>query len=226
MKRLLRARPPFVAAYERAKVDMRTPWRETEFVALDFEATGLDLRHDEVVSFGAVLVRSGRVVVGTSEYALVRPATPVPGTSSIVHSIRNQDLAAAMDPGDAAQQLIELLTGRVLLAHAAWVEVAFLRRLLRLHHARFRTPVIDTAALSRALGLRPRIGEREPELEALAVQLGMPVHESHHALGDAMTTAQIFLMLAASVEREQSGSGPLSVGALQSLTHSYALLRS
>lgn len=30
-----------------------TPWREAEFCVFDFETTGLNLRRDEIVSYGA-----------------------------------------------------------------------------------------------------------------------------------------------------------------------------
>ena len=39
------------------------PWREIEYVALDFETTGLDFRSDTVISYGVVPVRHGRAIV-------------------------------------------------------------------------------------------------------------------------------------------------------------------
>ncbi|GAA4711491.1 hypothetical protein [Phytohabitans rumicis] len=39
----------------------RTPWREAEFCVLDLETTGLDLRRDEIVAYGAAIVRPGPV---------------------------------------------------------------------------------------------------------------------------------------------------------------------
>lgn len=217
-------RPAFVHAYERAVANTRASWRETELLALDFEATGLDLARDDVISFGAVPIRDGRVMAGGQRYSLLKPTKPIPPTSSIVHRIRNQDLALARDAADVAEELIGLLAGRVLVAHAAWVEVAFLKRLLSLHNARLLAPVVDTAALARALDLVPRIAHREPDLESLAGTLGVPVHDPHHALGDALTTAQVFLVLASRLERQQR-SGVLDVATLVNLTNQYALLR-
>ncbi len=218
-----RSRPAFVHEYERAVVDEGACWRDVELLALDFEATGLDLEEDDVISFGSVLIRNGRMIAGEQRYELLKPTKPIPGQSSVVHRIRNQDLERAQDPGVAARELIGLLAGRVLVAHAAWVEVAFLRRLLRLHRAKLLAPVIDTAALSRALGLAPRIAQREPDLEALAERLGLPVHDPHHALGDAITTAQVFLVLANRLEREQLGEA-LDIATLANLTRLYPLL--
>ena len=90
------------------------------------------------------------------------------------------------------------MTGRVLVAHAAWVERAFLGRLLRTRGARLRGAVIDTSVLGR-LWLAERDG-RAPatlSLTALAAALGLPIHRPHRAAGDALTTAQAFIALAA-----------------------------
>src|SRR5687768_4088207 len=43
----------------------RTPWREAEFCVVDLETTGLDLRRDDVVSYGAVIVRQARIPTWT-----------------------------------------------------------------------------------------------------------------------------------------------------------------
>lgn len=215
-------REPFVRAYERAKVDVRLHWRAAQFVALDFEATGLDLQRDDIISFGAVPIASGRMLVGGQAHSYVQPTRLVPADSSKIHRIRNVDLEGAPTAFDVTAQLVRLLTGRAVVAHAAWVEVAFLQRLLTLHNTKLVSPVIDTAALARALGLAPRIESHEPHLEALAETLGVPVHDPHHALGDALTTAQVFLVLISRLERVH---GPLSVDALQQMSRLHALLR-
>lgn len=203
--------------------DEHLSWRDAEFLALDFEATGLDLKRDDVVSFGAVPIRGSRIMIGEQTYSLVRPTRPVPPESSKFHVIRNQDLADAPTADKAAEALLSLLRGRVLLAHAAWVEVAFLRRLFQRHGVAFSTPIVDTAALARSLGMRPRIDTHEPHLETLAIELGVPVHDPHHALGDAVTTAQAFLVLASRIEANRAE--PLTVADLVNTSREFALLR-
>lgn len=215
-------REPFVHEYERTVIDETLPWREAQFLCLDFEATGLDLNLDDVISYGSVPIAQGRMMVGGQAYSLVRPTKAVPATSSVIHRIRNMDLEGAPDAWAAAAELVRQLSGRALVAHAAWVEVAFLKRLLRLQNTRLLVPVIDTASLARALELRPRISKHEPHLESLAQSLGLPVHAPHHALGDALTTAQVFLVL---VSRLQQERGPMTVGELANLSRQYGLLR-
>ncbi len=177
------------------------PWREGEYCAVDVETTGLDLAEDAIVSYGAVLVRSGRVVVAERAYGLVRPGRPVSVSSVSVHTLRDADLADAVGQEEAAGVVQQLLHGRVLVAHAVWIERALLDRALRARGARLRGPYVDTAALARAAGLADAGSRREPSLELVADRLGVPAHSPHHALGDALTTAQVFVVLASRLER-------------------------
>jgi DNA polymerase-3 subunit epsilon len=111
-------------------------------------------------------------------------------------------------------RLRDHVAGSALVAHAAWVERAFLNRALRPLGERVPDRLVDTAALARHLGLVER-SEREPSLEALARQLRLPVHTPHHALGDAVTTAEVFLVEATAIETR---SGAASVDQLLALS--------
>jgi DNA polymerase-3 subunit epsilon len=106
----------------------------------------------------------------------------------------------------------------VLVAHAAWVERAFLDRVLRGRGHRIGRTVVDTAALLRACRLADATSSAEPNLEAAARRLGLPVHTPHHALGDAFTTAQLFLALATRLERER----PMTVRDLSAISRHHA----
>jgi len=84
----------------------------------------------------------------------------------------------------------------VLIAHAAWIEQAFLGRAFRQYGHHLQCRVIDTAAMARTAHMRTAECRGEPDLERLATELGLPVDCPHHALGDAITTAHVFLALA------------------------------
>lgn len=181
--------------------DPRTPWREAEFCVIDLETTGLDLRRDEVVSYGAAIVRHARIPCGEVVYRQLRPSRPISIGAMTVHGLRAADLAGAARIDEALNELVGLLAGRVPVAHAAWVERAFLDRALARHGRWLHRVMVDTAALLRATRLDGGQGGREPSLEAAARRLRLPVHTPHHALGDAFTTAQLLLALATRMER-------------------------
>jgi DNA polymerase-3 subunit epsilon len=177
-------------------------------VVVDLEATGLDPRVDEVLSFAAVPVEGGRIVAEATVRGLVRPAAPPPRHSVEIHGLRTSDLATA--PA-ALAPLAAALAGRVPVAHAAWIEREFLVPCLRELGVRPPRRFVDTAVLWRLLCVE----RREPDpgvcsLASVAAALGLPTHRPHEAEGDALTTAQVFLALATHLESHGRGT----VGAL------------
>lgn len=206
-------------------IDLRAHWRDARYCAVDVETTGLDLRRDSIVSVGCAGISDGRIVCSDSYYSLIRPGCPVSVASMRIHCLRPADLEDAPTARDVGQEVARRLAGRIVVAHAAWIERAFLSKLLRQVGARFAAPVIDTAALARALGYAPSSPEsREPSLELLARQLSLPVYQPHHALGDALTTAIVFLAMVAKAEKPASSAGlePVSTRSLLALSAQHA----
>jgi DNA polymerase-3 subunit epsilon len=179
----------------------RTPWRLAHFCVVDLELSGLDPRRDEIISFAAVPVDAGRVVAGNAVYGLCRSTRPLPEESVLVHGIRTVDLADAPPLDEAIRPLVAIMAGRVMVAHAAWIERSFLSPVLRRQGVRLRPPVVDTRELGELLALEQGIPFTGSSLSDLARGLGLPVHRPHHALGDALTTAQAFIALATHLER-------------------------
>lgn len=203
---------PVARAYASATAQgRRTPWREASFCVVDLETTGLDPRHDEVVSFAALAVDDGRVRLDTALDRIVRPTRPVSVASVRIHGLRRSDLDHAPVIDEVIDELLATLTGRVLVAHATWVERAFLRPVLRRAGVRLRRPLVDTALLGRLwLQLRDGDSPRRLGLARLCEALGLPSHRPHTAMGDALSTAQAFLALATNLEAE----GPETVASL------------
>lgn len=183
--------------FRRRDDPLNAPWRTVDYVVVDLETTGLDLRRDAIASYGATVIEDGRMIAARNVYGLVHPERTLSPKSITIHTLRPADLADAPPLSDAVKILDALLADRVLVAHAAWIEQSFLSRAFKAHGKRLRCKVIDTAAMARAAGLVASHASGEPDLERLATQLGLPVDTPHHALGDAITTAQIFLALVA-----------------------------
>ena len=181
-------------------------WRREKFIVIDVETTGLDLINDEVISIGAVKIRDGRFKASGNFYEELSPTKSPSAESIVIHGLRSADLESAHPMEIVAPKLITFFEGSYLIAHAAWVERAFLEPALKRHKYRFPKAVIDTAALARYTGFADGDDAHEPSLELLARKLNLPVYSPHHALGDAMTTAGVFLALVASIERSRGKS--------------------
>lgn len=172
-------------------------WRSVEFASLDFETTGLDPRRDHVVSFGVVPIRDGRVVVGDRVYREVVPAVPPSPASITVHGLRQVDLGAARNLDAERGVLGTALHRRFIIAWAAEVEAAFLATTFGGSARSWRRRIVDVLILARRVDdLRRAPGSSSYALSAAAERFGVPVHSPHDAFDDALTTAQVFLVLA------------------------------
>jgi DNA polymerase III subunit epsilon len=179
--------------------DSGIDWRATRFCVVDIETTGLDPACNEIVSVGVAEVVQGRITQRTF-YRVVQPSGQITEDAMRCHSLTSKELADAPAFNLVKGPLTSFLEGAFLVAHAAWFERAFLDRMLKEYGERLPDNLVDTAALARRLELAPATSDREPSLEALSLRLGLPVHTPHHALGDAMTTAQLLLAFAARLE--------------------------
>jgi DNA polymerase-3 subunit epsilon len=205
----LPARPP--------RSSRRAPWREAAFIALDFETTGLDPARDDVISFGLVPIDGGRIDLSAAQYREVAPRVEPRHSSIRVHHLRTQDLASAPPIAEVLDGFRDALAGRVILAWAAGVEVAFLRRTFGGREWRWRSRVIDVRTLIVAIERSSGTLDARPgsyALEAAARRYGVPVEQTHHALDDAFMTAELFLVAATRL----SASGRGSVHELRQIT--------
>lgn len=196
--------------------DRSRSWRRAEFCVLDFEITGLDPRSDEILSYGTVTVAGGRLTLADARHQLVRPARMPSAETIRIHGLREADLLGAPPLEQALGGLLEAITGRAIVAHAAVIERSFLRAALDTEGIELRNPFVDTAAMAGELGRRTgRFGRGRSMigLSELARSLGLPVHRPHHADGDALTTAQAFLALATHLE----GGRELTLGELEAM---------
>jgi DNA polymerase III subunit epsilon len=186
----------------------RRPWIEAEFASLDFETTGLDPDRDAVVSFGVVPVRHSRVILAESEYREIAPEAPLTARSIVVHGLRPLDLQGAPTLSQVLSDLHASLEGRYLLAWSADVEAGFLSRAFGGSGRWWRRRIVDVLLLAqiadRLEGRAARPGDYN--LTTAAARLGTPVHAPHHALDDALTTAQIFLVLATKLSTRGYGT--------------------
>ena len=203
---------PAAEAFARAgRPDDHLPWREAAWCAVDLEMTGLDPRTDEIIAIGAVPIASGRVVLGSAMYTLVHASRRSKLGAVLVHKLRLADVADAPPLDEAFDRLLEMLTGRVPVFHTSAIERGFLARQFADRHVSLPAPA-DTEALG-CRWLRHRDGEAPAHgisLGRLASALGQPGEVPHHALADALSTAQVFIALASRLDAVE----PQTVGSL------------
>ena len=178
-------------------------WDEIDIWALDLEMSGLDPATDDVLSVGMVPIRNGVINYGDRFYSLVRPRDParVSTDGLRAHHILPGEIADAPPLCEVVAAIDERLADGVLLVHFADVDVAFLRDAYRRCQRTWRRPrIVDSVRMLLALhDARMRwTPHPPPAVTALGVareELGLPKYTPHHALSDALATAELFLAL-------------------------------
>jgi DNA polymerase-3 subunit epsilon len=150
-----------------------------------------------------VPILEGRIHYGQRWYSLVRP--PLDREPSVealrVHHILPEEARDAPPLPTVLDGVLRRLGDAVLLVHHARLDVALLKRACRECDRDWPRPrVVDTQDLLSRLSRRRRMLEPHAEayaagLDAARSELGLPAHASHHALGDALATAELFLTL-------------------------------
>lgn len=170
--------------------------RTLDFVALDLETSGLDPRHNEILSIGWVCLKGTQIDLSTAQHRLIRPQHEIPEQSAVIHQITDDQAALGERLQDVLCELLPLLAGKVLIAHHARFEMQFLQRACEaLYGVSFLMPVIDTQAIARRSMERRNQAFRPQELRlaALRKRYHLPRYRLHNALSDALSAAELFL---------------------------------
>ncbi|WP_372656397.1 3'-5' exonuclease [Hydrogenophaga sp.] len=198
------ARDPRLKAYYAAgAVSGDTPMAQVPLMALDVETTGLDPVKDGIVSIGLVPMDLDRIRASASRHWLLKPRVPLGEVSVTIHGITDSQVSQAPDLATVLAEVLQCMAGHVLVVHCRDIEYQFLNGALRPRIGEgIEFPVIDTMELEARLHRGQRIGWRERLLgrraPPLSIRLadsrkryGLPRYRPHHALTDALASAEL-----------------------------------
>lgn len=182
--------------------DPDMPIREAPLVALDLETTGLDAERHAIVSIGLVPFSLRRIPLAQRRYWVLRPSRPLSGASVTLHRITHSEVANAPDLAEILPELLEALAGKLSVVHYRHIERPFLEGATRARLGEgVRFPMIDTMDLEarlHRLSLWSRL-RRWMHRPPVSIRLGdsrrrygLPDYQGHHALIDALATAELF----------------------------------
>ena len=178
-----------------------TKLSEIDFVALDFETTGLDSEQNSIISIGLVPFNLQRIFCRKAKSWYINPQDNLQEDSIIIHGITHSDLKGAPDLLRILEQLLDELAGKVVVVHYRRIERDFLDRNLRaLINEGIVFPVIDTMQIesdiqrAQSRGFFNWFKRKRPESVRLAnsrLRYGLPAYPPHDALTDAIATAEL-----------------------------------
>lgn len=179
-----------------------TPLAELELVALDIETTGLDARRHAIVSLGLIPFTLERIRSDQAWYQIVRPQGDLTAESVTFHHITHSDIQQAPPFSQVLEPLLEQLAGKVAVVHFRNIERNFIDLAVQQSLGEgLLFPLVDTMQIEANLHPRRqrnwlgRLLGRAPLSIRLADSRGryqLPVYHAHHALTDALATAELF----------------------------------
>lgn len=168
-------------------------------IAVDFETSGLDPARDHLLSIGWVPIDDAWIRTDQAREIRVRSHRETTAANAAVHGILDDERRRGEPVAEALAALMAAASGRVWILHFAAIERRFLDHLARRNRLpRPIFPWIDTLELALARDRRAgHVAGREAyRLSSLRARFGFPATRAHHALSDALATAELWLALA------------------------------
>ena len=181
------------------------PLRDTRFVVLDLETTGLNIHKDQVIAIGAVAVENNEIHLNQSfERTLLRTLKKLDSTV-LIHGISPEEVANGDAPEEALFDFMSYVGEAVFLAYHAPFDQAMLSRTLKRdlgmtlkHHffdvADIAPALYPSSELSRSI--------KNMGLDDWISHFGLNVSNRHNASADALATAEIMLILLREAEKQ------------------------
>jgi len=157
------------------------------FVVVDVETTGLSAHFgDRICEVGIVRAQDDQIL--DTYQTLVNPQRPISPGASRVNGLCDEDVCQAPLFTEIADEVLSRIDGAVLVCHNAPFDLSFLDvELSCLGFSWQPAGVIDTLEIARRY-----YNFYSNSLAAVAYSLGIETPQAHRALGDALTTFQVF----------------------------------
>lgn len=214
-KRERSGHPLLLDFYQAQLPDKTTPLNEITFLALDFETTGLNKESDEIITIGMVPFDLHRIYLNQAKHWLVKPQQKLNESSVVIHGITHSDIMNAPDLIVYLPEILQAMQGYVIVAHYHVIERYFFSREVKQRLGEeIEFPIVDTMEIeeriiSHNFGLLDRLkGKKKPSvrLGISRLRYSLPTYAPHHALTDAIATAEL---LQAQIHTHFSGQEPI-----------------
>jgi DNA polymerase III epsilon subunit family exonuclease len=162
------------------------------FTIFDLETTGFfpDIG-DEILSIGAIKVKNFRIQYDEAFYTVIKPINKIPKTIQELTGFSAETLEKAQSFPAGLKKFLDYSKGSILVAHPATFDIEFVKTVIKHWQLPCFSPeFIDLHVVANDL----YVGERN-YLDDLIEKLNISERERHHALNDAIMTADIFIQL-------------------------------
>lgn len=168
------------------------PLAKLAYTVIDTETTGLNPTDgDEIIAIAAVRIVNGRILHREIFDSFVRPNRPISASSLEIHGITPDMLRGKPTIDQVLPRFQRFVEDTVIVGHNVAFDMRFLEIQGKPLGIAFAHLTLDTLILECLLNPN----QEDKSLEGIASRLGINVTGRHTALGDALTTAEVFLAL-------------------------------
>jgi len=174
--------------------DLASPFNAARYVVVDVETSGLNLAKDKLISIGAVAVVHGQIDLADSFYVVLQQAQASDKDNILLHGISGSVQTDGVPAAQALLAFMDYLGKDPLIAFHVTFDQTMIQRAMRDHLGlRFKHPWLDVAYI--APGLYPPLSARLHSLDDWIAHFGIRNDARHHAMADALVTAQLLQVL-------------------------------
>lgn len=198
MLRFIKRRIDWMALNDRSYEFLFDAIGNEEFVSVDCETTGLNPRKDDIVSIGAVRIKGSRILTSEAFNVRVKPRAELAASSIKIHQIRKSDVAEEGPIRSELPAFLKFIGNRPLIGYWISFDVRMLNKeIFKMLNITLQNATIDVCDLyyERKYGNAPPGTKIDLRFAAILEDLQLPPLQAHDALNDAISTAQMYLIL-------------------------------
>lgn len=170
---------------------------KNEFVSLDCETTGLNVKKDEILSLGAVKIIDNTIELSNSFERFVRPTKNITAESIKIHHIRPCDIENGLEAKIAIEEFLHFLGNKTLIGYYIEFDIAMINK--------YTKAIIGTTIPNQSIELSTMYYKRyqkrsshefvDLKFDTIMQSLNLPRLGQHDALNDAIMSAMMYLKL-------------------------------
>jgi DNA polymerase-3 subunit epsilon len=181
------------------------PIRESRFVVVDVESSGLNISRDRLIAIGAVAVANGQIQLSDSLEIVLQQERVSAKDNILIHGIGGTAQREGVAPADALLAFLEYLGKDPLIAfHVAFDESMIRRAMKTFLGFNFQHAWADLAYV--APSLYPQLARRHRTLDDWMGLFRISNYARHNALADALSTAELLLALRQKLDAREAAS--------------------
>ena len=184
------------------RIPKMTPLRDLNFIVLDSETSGLDLKKDHLLSIAALKIRNFEIDIASRYEAFFLHDNYIPDDSVKVHGILSNHLKSGTSEKEILLKFLEFIQNGIIVGHHIGFDLAMINKSLKSQFGiQLRNKSLDTAVLAKRIENTFDRGGKPDSLDTLCERYNISLGKRHTASGDTFITALLFLKLLGRLER-------------------------